>query len=134
MLARLYPVLSAALLLQVLCFGAAQAKMMSKADMRAKQAAAMERFSIQTNARASGTGVKNITFSNPRAAGASRCFGTSRYSSPERSTQSSTSMARRSPRSTLTSVPAGPASCPSVAPPTRHARQVVSETPSSAER
>ena len=71
MLARLYSVLSVALLLQVLSLSSAQAKMMSKADMRAKQAAAMDRFNIQTSSRASasGTGVKNITFSNPRASG-----------------------------------------------------------------
>lgn len=71
MLARLYSVLSVALLLQVLCYGAAEAKMISKADMRVKQAAAMERFNLQTSSRASGTGVKNITFSNPRASGIS---------------------------------------------------------------
>ena len=71
MLARLYSVLSVALLLQVLCYGAAEARMMSKAEMRAKQAVAMERFNLQTNSRASGTGVKNITFSNPRASGMS---------------------------------------------------------------
>lgn len=67
MLARLYSVLLAVLLLQTLSHGAAEAKMMSKADLKAKQSAAMERFNFLSTTRASGTGVKNITFSNPRA-------------------------------------------------------------------
>ncbi|GJE99440.1 carboxypeptidase [Phanerochaete sordida] len=66
MLARLWTLVSAALLLQVL---PAQARMMSKADMQAHQAAAFQRFStLAASARPqSSTGVKNITFSNPKA-------------------------------------------------------------------
>ena len=71
MLARLWSALFAVLLLQTLSHGAAEARMMSKADLKTKQAAAMERFNTLSTApgRASGTGVKNITFSNPRASG-----------------------------------------------------------------
>lgn len=72
MLTHLCRFLSAALLLQVLVHGTADARMMSKAEMQAKQSAAAQRFAVQaSSARGSGTGVKNITFSNPRASGAS---------------------------------------------------------------
>lgn len=73
MLARLWRLAPAALLLQVL---AAHARMMPKADMQAKQAAAAQRFAtLATSARAqNSTGVKNITFSNPKASGACLVF------------------------------------------------------------
>lgn len=70
MLARVCKLLTAALALQVLCPGAADAKIMSKADMHAKQAAAQRLVMQAASKRPAGTGVKNITFSNPRASGA----------------------------------------------------------------
>ena len=46
------------------------ARMMSKAELHAKQAEAVARIRANLpRAAAAGTGVKNITFSNPRACG-----------------------------------------------------------------
>ena len=58
------------MLLGLLACATADARMMSKVDMRAKQAAA-QRFTVEASAArgGSGTTAKNITFSNPRASG-----------------------------------------------------------------
>ncbi|EKM58970.1 uncharacterized protein PHACADRAFT_249107 [Phanerochaete carnosa HHB-10118-sp] len=66
MFARLWTTVSAALLLQVF---SANARMMSKVDMQAKQAAAAQRLATlaASGQGQSSTGVKNITFSNPKA-------------------------------------------------------------------
>ena len=78
MLAKFCRVLSVALLLRLLVHHGVDAKMLSKAEMRAKQFAAAQRFAVQaSSAHGSGAGVKNITFSNPRAS------GTSLYSLPD---------------------------------------------------
>ena len=71
MLGRFCKLLPAAALLGLLACGNADAKMLSKADMQAKQSAAAERLAtMSSNARGSGgTAVKNITFTNPRASG-----------------------------------------------------------------
>ena len=54
---------------------AVSARMMSKDELRARQAEAAKRWSPELKARANarrddpGAGVKNITFSNPKASG-----------------------------------------------------------------
>ncbi len=57
-------------LLPLLAAAAVGARMVSKAEMHAKQAEAAARIRANIpRSAAAGTGVKNITFSNPRASG-----------------------------------------------------------------
>ncbi|PSR83149.1 hypothetical protein PHLCEN_2v5798 [Hermanssonia centrifuga] len=65
MLINLCRLLQTALLLS-LQYAAVTAKMMSKADLHAKQAVAAQRFALEARPASRGT-VKNITFTNPRA-------------------------------------------------------------------
>lgn len=58
-------------LLPLLALATASARMMSKAELHAKQAqaAARVRATLPHAPSAGGSGVKNITFKNPRASG-----------------------------------------------------------------
>ena len=58
------------LLAGVAAIASVEARMMSKTELHAKQAEAAARIRA-TMPRATSTGVKNITFSNPRASGTS---------------------------------------------------------------
>ena len=50
-----------------------EARLLSKTDMRAKQAAAMKNFAAQVPGHNRPGRARNVTFSNPRAAGLSFC-------------------------------------------------------------
>ena len=66
----LQTLLAAAVLLLSLQCTTVFAKMMTKEQMRVKQQAAMERLAVQpASATAATSGVKNITFTNPKASG-----------------------------------------------------------------
>jgi hypothetical protein len=55
--------------------GADARKMMTKAELHAKQAEAAKRFERTPRAEHAAAKVKNITFSNPKASRASGIFG-----------------------------------------------------------
>ena len=60
-----------ALLLLVMQCDQVVGKMMSKDQLRAKQAAAAERFAVTSTVGGGPGTVRNITFSNPKASGMS---------------------------------------------------------------
>lgn len=70
MMPHILGLLSALALLQLALFSShAGARQLSKADLRAKQATAMKNFAAKAPAHGRPIKTRNITFSNPRAAG-----------------------------------------------------------------
>lgn len=69
MLGQVLQFVSCLLVLHSSLLGAVEAKKITKNDLRARQAEAAKRWSMQPNLERRATGVKNITFSNPRASG-----------------------------------------------------------------